>query len=170
MVKEYPRGSGATFNDDKSRRYQLWRVWDDEKPLSLVIGLNPSTANESENDPTIETVIAIHKHNGYGGIIMMNLFSFISTNPKRLPRKTTIQEAIRNYRAISLVKSSCASIVFAWGNFKQAKGRVAKDIIKNYGGEALCLYQLKDGSPRHFLYSKYNSELKYFDPGKVIFR
>lgn len=169
MVKEYSIGIGATFNDDKTRRYQLWRVWDDEKPLSLVIGLNPSTADEVDNDPTIETVIAVHKHNGYGGIIMMNLFSFISTDPKRLPRETTLQETIRNCRAISLVKSSCASIVFAWGNFKQAKGSIAKAVMKNYGAEALCLYQLKDGSPRHFLYSKYNSELKSFDPNKINF-
>jgi hypothetical protein len=163
-MKEYPRGSGATISADKTRRYQLWRVWDEDKPLSMVIGLNPSTANENENDPTIDTVIAIHKHNGYGGIVMMNLFTFISTDPKKLIRETSLNEIEVNHRAMQIVKSSCASVVFAWGNFKQAKGSMALSVVKNFGKGALCHSQLKDGSPRHFLYCKHNSELQYFRP------
>ena len=45
--------SGALFSRDKKYRYALWRVWDFDSPSVMFIGLNPSTANEKVNDPTI---------------------------------------------------------------------------------------------------------------------
>lgn len=58
---------GADFSNDRKYRYALWRIWDRTKPLVMFIGLNPSTANETENDPTIKSVGRISKNNGYGG-------------------------------------------------------------------------------------------------------
>ena len=48
---------GAKLSDDKLYRYSLWRIWDDKKPYVLFIGLNPSTADETEDDPTIRRCI-----------------------------------------------------------------------------------------------------------------
>jgi hypothetical protein len=45
--------SGAVFSDCRKFRYALWRMWDGDKPLVMIIGLNPSTADEKVNDPTI---------------------------------------------------------------------------------------------------------------------
>lgn len=43
----------AIFSDDRVYRYTLEIVWDDGKPLAQFIGLNPSTADEVKDDPTI---------------------------------------------------------------------------------------------------------------------
>ena len=75
---------GATFSIDRKHRYSLWRIWDAELPFVMFIGLNPSTANEDENDATIRSVERISKSNGYGGFYMMNCFAYISTDPKLL--------------------------------------------------------------------------------------
>ena len=68
--------SHATFSSCKKYRYSLFRIWDEDKPLVLFIGLNPSTADEKEDDPTIRRCINFAKQWGYGGLIMGNLFAF----------------------------------------------------------------------------------------------
>jgi len=75
---------GAEFSDCRKFRYALWRTWDKDKPLIMFIGLNPSTANETDSDPTIRSVGRIAKSNDYGGFYMMNCFPYISTDPKGL--------------------------------------------------------------------------------------
>ena len=50
----------------------------------MVIGLNPSSANETVNDPTLRRVIALGKRLGMFGVVMTNLFSFRSTLPDAL--------------------------------------------------------------------------------------
>ena len=47
--------NGAVFSPCGRYRYQLWRVWDPGRPLGCVmfLMLNPSTATDAEDDPTI---------------------------------------------------------------------------------------------------------------------
>lgn len=52
----------------------------------VFIGLNPSTADEEMDDPTIRKCINFAKGWGYGEIIMVNLFAFRSTDPSLLIR------------------------------------------------------------------------------------
>jgi len=47
----------AKLSDDKLYRYQLSRIWDEDKPTVLFIMLNPSTADADVDDPTIRRVI-----------------------------------------------------------------------------------------------------------------
>ncbi len=72
--------TGAKFSEDKRYRYMLWRRWDETKACVMFIGLNPSTANESTDDPTIRSVVAIANNLGYGGVYMLNLFQLIRRN------------------------------------------------------------------------------------------
>jgi len=78
--------SHATFSPCRKYRYSLFRIWDEDKSLVLFIGLNPSTADEKEDDPTIRRCINFAKQWGwgYGGLIMGNLFSFRATQPSDL--------------------------------------------------------------------------------------
>ena len=79
--------SDASFSKDRIHRYTLYRVWNEELPKVLFIGLNPSTATETKNDPTIRRCMGYAKDWGYGSYIMGNIFAFRSTDPKNL-RKT----------------------------------------------------------------------------------
>ena len=72
----------ATISDNQLYRYKLSRTWDSTKPTILFIGLNPSIADETIDDPTITRCINYAKAWGYGTLLMTNLFAFRSTYPK----------------------------------------------------------------------------------------
>ena len=76
--------SGAVFSDCRKYRYALWRMWDENKPLVMIIGLNPSTADETGNDPTITRCISFARSWGYGAVCVTNLFGFRATAPSQL--------------------------------------------------------------------------------------
>lgn len=108
--------SAAAFSEDRKHRYVLVRIWDRAKPMVMFIGLNPSTADETENDNTITKVIKIARNNGYGGIYMMNCFSFITSDPKLLQHNPFSDDW--NNNMLTVMASKCKDVVFAWGNFK----------------------------------------------------
>jgi len=145
-------GTGALFSEDRKYRHMLMRMWDFDKPKVAFIGLNPSTANETETDPTITNAIKIAHNNDYGGLYMLNLFSLISSNPKALDN----HHEVFGYVFDEYVKE-CKDVVFAWGNFKQARQR--DFIFINRYPQALCIVHNKNGSPKHPLYCKSNSKL-----------
>lgn len=157
---------GAQFRHERKFRFFLWRTWDNDKPKLLVIGLNPSTANEVDNDNTISSAIGIAKHNGYGCIIMANLYPFVSRDPDKLQLLHATDQIMRdNANYIETISKATQDVLFAWGNFKQAKSGIAAAYILKFS-EALCYYQLKDGSPRHLLYCKHQHLLVPFDKTK----
>ena len=79
--------SGAELSEDQDRkyRYALWRIWDENKPYVLFIGLNPSTADETKDDPTVRRCIGFTQSwKKYGGVYLANLFAYRATNPREL--------------------------------------------------------------------------------------
>lgn len=140
--------AGAYFSPDRKYRYALWRIWDETKPLVMFIGLNPSTANETEPDPTITRVINFARDWGYGGLYMMNLFGIVSSKPEVL--LTDSNPLGDNDKWLETIAAKCDRIVFAWGIFKQARLR-AEDVKKRFPG-SYCLKKTKEGHPWHPLY------------------
>lgn len=146
--------SGATFSDCRRYRFALWRIWDHRKPFIQFIGLNPSTADEHADDPTLRRVIGFAQSWGYGGAYMTNLFTLVSPHPEDLVGHQH-DHATADAHLLH-VKAICAgNVLFAWGNFKEAAAR-AKDVAKMYE-RPLCLVLNKDGSPRHPLYVPSNA-------------
>lgn len=150
--------NGAEFSSDRKYRYALWRIWDRTKPLAMFIGINPSTANESEPDQTITRVASIVRNWGYGGFYMMNLFAIVSKTTDVL--LTDPDPLGDNDGWIEKIAPKCQKIVFAWGAFKEAKQRCLK-IIEMFP-EAEALKILKDGGPKHPLYCRANSQTVRF--------
>lgn len=153
--------SGADFSYDRKYRYSLWRIWDDTKPLVMFIGLNPSTANASTDDPTIRSVCRIAKNNGFGGVYMMNCWAYVSTDPDLL----MINEMSERWNndILTVTAAKCKDVVFAWGNFSiVAKTGRAKE-LKEMFPYAKALHINKNGSPKHPLYCKSDIQLKPFN-------
>ena len=75
---------GAKFSACMAYRYTLWRRWGRQKHKNQVmfIGLNPSTADETKDDPTVRRCIRFSRDWGYSGLIMMNAYAFRATKPK----------------------------------------------------------------------------------------
>jgi len=146
---------GAEFSDDRKYRYALWRIWDGGRPLIMFIGLNPSTANESTDDPTIRRVKKFAHDWGYGGVYMTNLFAWVTPYPEEL-RKCA--DAIGdNDKWLSKIANKCEKIIFSWGSFEEAQER-STQVVKMFP-DALCLGKNKGGHPKHPLYLKKDTEL-----------
>lgn len=167
LFKEYFI-TGADFSEDQTHRYSLWRIWDASLPQVAFIGLNPSKAGDVKNDNTITKVMKIAKHNGFGGLYMLNLFSYISTNPKAL-QWIGLENAVgeRNNDAICHNIKHCEQVVAAWGNFKepyikingQSRADEVLEMLTFIHGSVMCLHKNQNGSPKHPLYCKDDSKL-----------
>lgn len=95
--------SGAIFSADRLYRYTLTRRWDG-RPMMAWIGLNPSTADETEDDPTIRRCTGFAKAWGYGGMVMLNLFAYRATDPKEMMCTALIRDPIGNPRNDELIQ------------------------------------------------------------------
>ena len=74
----------ADFSACGTYRYALRRIWLPAAPQVLFIGLNPSTADEKSDDPTIRRCLGFARSWGYGGLIVANLFAYRATAPSAL--------------------------------------------------------------------------------------
>ncbi len=119
--------SDATFSPDRKYRYTLVRIWDSKKPLVVFIGCNPSVADEIRNDRTVTRCMKYAMDWGFGGLIMLNIFAWRSTDPKGLlvPEDPVGPE---NDRAIKEACSKAGIIVACWGNPGLLMNR-GKDVV-----------------------------------------
>ena len=137
--------SGAEFSACGTYRYKLWRIWDENKPIVMCIGLNPSTANHKKNDTTIRYLIQMLTVLQYGGFYMTNLFAVISSNPEVL---ITCNDPLgENDVNLNEVRKICDEVIFCWGRFKQATERI-KEIETRFKG-AKCFGLNSNGTPFH---------------------
>lgn len=146
---------GAELSPCKTYRYALWRQWSDAPSVSFVM-LNPSTADETQDDPTIRRCISFAKQWGHGGIIVGNLFAFRSPNPNDLKAVTDAIGPKNNLWLERLAKQSTA-VVGAWGNHGtyMRRGQEAAALFP----KMQCLGLTKLGQPRHPLYVRVDTPL-----------
>jgi len=137
-------GTGIVF------RYSLHRIWDYEKPLVMFVGLNPSTANENDDDPTIRRVRRFASDWGFGGFYMVNCFPMVTPKPEELQ---TVNFDI-NLMKVKSVSEKCSEVIFTWGNFKEVPEHSADEIMAGMFPNAKCLGKNANGSPKHPLYLK----------------
>lgn len=122
----------------------------------MFIGLNPSTAKEDEDDPTIRRVTRFAKDWNYGGFYMMNLFSFVTAYPEEL--EACKDPLCDNDYWLKLHADECELVVACWGNFKEAEQR-GKDVTKLLDRTMMAFQINKNGSPKHPLYVAANKSL-----------
>jgi len=153
--------SGAEFSECRTYRYVLWRRWDWQGCANQVmfIGLNPSTANETEDDPTIRRCIRFARDWGYGGLLMMNAYAFRATNPKVM-KAAADPVGPGNDEAFGYRRSQVGMIVAAWGAHCPAERERA--VCQAVGRTIHCLGKTKSGRPRHPLYLRADTKPEVF--------
>lgn len=160
--------SGARFSTCRTWRYALWREWDSQKGFVLFVGLNPSTANEVDNDPTISKCMGFADRWGFGGIYMLNLFAFCATQPERM---IGVIDPVgpENDSTFSLYSSKSNLVVAAWGGSVPMRERARLNldtrinfVLRNINTQVHCLGRTQDGSPKH------PSRISYDTPREVF--
>lgn len=158
--------AGAEFSECKAYRYALWRIWQPKGPAMMMVGLNPSTADETKNDPTIRRCIAFAKREGFAGLYMLNLFALRSTDPANL-KKWASPIGPKNDEALQYYSTKCQRIVAAWGSHPMVKVRW-EHVCNAMGRQIDCFGITKEGFPRHPLYLRSDTPLvRFYSPGLV---
>ena len=138
----------AAFSNDRKYRYALWRWWA-RRPFAMFIGLNPSTADETNDDPTIRRCVGFASRWDYGGIIMTNLFAVRATDPREMMQDPEPIGPDNDTWILKLSKQA-GIIIAAWG---ARGGHLHRDkAVCNLLSNLKCLGITKDGYPRHPLY------------------
>ncbi len=139
----------ANLSECRKYRYALWRIWDDSKQYAMFIGLNPSIADETDDDPTITRCINFARDWGFGGLCMANLFAFRATDPSEM-MSASYPIGIDNDRWLKRLSNNAGVIVAAWGNDGSFMGR-SKEVARMFKN-LKCLKMNKTGEPAHPLY------------------
>lgn len=156
------------FSLDRVYRYTLWRCWGDVDagaPYMAVIGLNPSTADEQNDDPTIRRCISFAKREGMGALCMLNLFAFRATDPKVMKAAETPIGELNN--AFIYARCKTAKIVLAaWGTHGIFQNRASSvmEILAREDTKISCLGRTAEGYPRHPLYVRADKPFEPFTP------
>lgn len=152
--------SEAHFSDCEKYRYWLRRDWDTNLGAISFLMLNPSTADEVDNDPTIERCQRRAIAMGYGSMIIVNLFPFRMTDSRLLNTVDNLLGDIAdaNQSILRAVEISAATVC-GWGKHPLAAPR-AKTVMEmlmhaNLQDKVMCLQLNADGSPQHPLYIAY---------------
>lgn len=160
--------SGAVFSTDLRHRFLLWRCWGQAAPWTFVM-CNPSTADETVNDPTVAGCEKRARLAGAGGLVVVNLFALRSTDPRGLrhcllpdgkpdlSRPVSSLERVggqANDRAILEAARLGSVVIAAWGTYGQLddRGQAVRTLLQGDGILPSYLRQTLHGHPEHPLY------------------
>ena len=153
---------GAIFDINGRYRYSLWRAWSSYHPRILFVLLNPSTADEQKNDPTIRRCMGFARAWNFGSMEVVNLFAYRATDYREL-FKVSDPIGEENNRFLMQAVERCSTVVLGWGTKGPLLGR-DRQIMSLLAGrnDVYCLGITKDGQPRHPLYVKGDTSLVSF--------
>ena len=154
----------ARFSACRTYRWTLSRTWDDG-PTLQVVGLNPSTADEVHNDPTVTRCIRYAQRWGYGRLLMTNAYGLRSTDPRGL-REVADPVGPRNDHWIRRCATEADRVLIAWGNHGTERAPRLLRLLD----EVWCLGITKTGQPKHPLYLRADLEPVPYDRGSIEVR
>lgn len=153
---------GASLSPCGRYRYTLWRRWG-AGTTCIFIGLNPSTADASVDDPTVCRCIDFARRWRHGSLVMLNLYAWRDTSPKALFNAQSVgrcdiigpgnDHRLRHYTMAQ------SHVIAAWG--ANAPIDRVRDVLRLMVGVQLqCLGYNKSGSPKHPLYVRADTALQ----------
>jgi hypothetical protein len=149
----------AIYSDCEQYRYTLTRVWKFEASRLVFVMLNPSTATEVQNDPTVERCERRARTLGFGSLQVTNIFAWRDTDPKKM---RTAKDPIGpdNDKTIMEACSWGDQIIAAWGTHGAHlnRGVQVKQILRSSDKPVFHLGISKGGHPKHPLYIAYSQK------------
>lgn len=146
-----------------------WTWGQGERPGSLImVGLNPSGASETDADATLIRVYGYARREGFGSLLMLNLFSARATKPEDLARYAGRPGYPLEVAHLIAAEPESSILVAGWGAQSGAVGRLlrarAAELVALVSRPWHCLGVTEDGSPRHPLYLPLDAPLTRWSP------
>jgi hypothetical protein len=151
--------SGCVLSECGLYRYALWRIWEPGKPLWMMALLNPSTATEEVEDPTVTRCCVRARRGGAGGLVVVNSGAIRETDSDKA---CAVAHPIgpHNEAWVRALIPTCSLHIAGWGPKAALFG--GDELLRRLFDEAgVTLHALKinlDGSPRHPLYVSYAAQ------------
>lgn len=156
-----PRNA-CVFSACEQYRYALihsWGVVDDcfvqveprpDEKRIMWIGLNPSTADQNQLDPTLRRIRWFSHQFGFRSFVMTNLFAYRATKPRAMLRHAN-PIGTDNDAMLTEAAKSAGMIIACWGTHG---AHLARDVSvrKLINAPLFCLGINEGGTPRHPLY------------------
>lgn len=145
---------GPEINGFSPHRYMLWRVFDEQRPLLVVIMLNPSKATHLTGDRTIDGLIRRARAMGYGGILVVNCFAWRATDPADMKREGERAIGEENDLAIAIAVDQDLDVLCAWGvnAMHLEREKRVRCLISEGRAKPHWLRLCGGGAPEHPLY------------------
>ncbi|NNK78342.1 MAG: DUF1643 domain-containing protein [Litoreibacter sp.] len=159
ITRDFLKGDAAStaiYSPCERYRYALTRIWDPAGRKISFVMLNPSTATEVQNDPTVERCERRARTLGYGAFRVTNIFAWRDTDPFQM-RKAVDPVGPENDAAISEACSWANTVVCAWGTHgaHRDRGPAVETLMRATGRRLYHLGLSKAGHPKHPLYISY---------------
>ena len=142
--------SDAVISECGEYRYRLNRTWNDRLGILPFIMLNPSTADAETDDPTIRRCVSFAQREGYGSIVVVNLYGLRATSPAVLWQHPD-PIGPGNDAYLKKISRVYGEAVCAWGNHAPPR-RVAHVASLLAGVKLRCFGLTRSHQPRHPLY------------------
>jgi hypothetical protein len=158
--------STAAFSLDGLYRYELRREWDTQLPPLVCIMLNPSTADQYKNDPTIARVMHRASRMGFGSVIIGNLGAGRATKPsdwKQMVDPIGPENKRTLRRMLYEAHDRGGKVMIGWGaNAPPDLAYYVLGIACHIGVKLYCLGTTMGGHPLHPLHVPYSVPLRRF--------
>ncbi len=157
----------ARFSPDGKYR-QLMRRWvGDSFPERsvLFIGMNPSTADASVNDPTCAREWTFANREGYAAMVKANVGDYRATDPKMLLVPGVVAVSPDNLPAIRTAAAGADLVILCHGKLNKALAPAGKALVEALRADGVTLWCFgtnADGSPKHPLYLRADTPLVPF--------
>ena len=162
ITRGYQKGDAASvavYSDCEAYRYDLTRVWDGRGQKALFVMLNPSTATETQNDPTVERCERRARALGFGAFRVTNIFAYRATDPKVM-RGVADPIGPGNDAAITEGAAWADQIICAWGSHGTHlnRGTAVEHLLRATAKPLWHLGLTQGFQPKHPLYIGYDHQ------------
>lgn len=148
----------AIFSPCGRYRHLLIRDWADllqpERTI-LWIGMNPSSADADNQDPTCTRETNFSRDWGYSRYLKGNMLDWRATSPKDLPHSPDLACSRDNLPILLEAAETSEMVLLAYGKLHSRYHGIVEstiDALRATGKPLMCLGKNADGSAKHPLY------------------
>lgn len=158
----------TVFSPCRKYRCRLRQIWEPTLPSLCFLMLNPSTADETRNDPTVERCERRARATAEcGGVEIINIFSYRATMPEDMKAQADPTGPDNDAHILEAARNA-HMVICAWGRHGQHldRGRNVLEMLHRECIKTYCLKINSDGYPAHPLYIGYNVKPTPYPPAK----